>query len=102
MAKYTDKLWVRAGQTFYIRFKVGHDVDRLLFESNQIKKAMQNRDCYLYPDQVQDRKVVCAGWFLGSYPKTFNSLEFLPVLQAYPLIGGRDLKTCTKDFASIA
>ena len=98
LSKYTDKLWVRAGQTFYIRFEVGHDVDRLLFESEDMKKAMRHKDCYLYPDQVQDRKVVCAGWFLGSYPKTFNALEFLPALQAHPLIGGRDLKTRTQDF----
>ena len=98
MARYTDKLWVRAGQTFYIRFEVGHDVERLLIESEDIKKAMRIKDCYLYPDQVQDRKAVCAGWFLGSYPKTFNSPEFIPALQAHPLINGRDLKTRTQDF----
>lgn len=98
LSKYTDKLWIRTGQNFYIRFEVGHDVDRLQLESDELKKAMRNRDCYLFPDQVQDRKVVCAGWFLGSYPKTFNPSEFLPALQAHPLIGGRDLKTRIQDF----
>ena len=101
MAKYTDKLWVRSGETFYIRFEVGHDTERAFFESEDLKSAMRMKDCYLYPDQVQDRKVVCAGWFLGSYPKTFNSLEFLPALQAHPLISGRDLKTRIQDFRLI-
>jgi hypothetical protein len=98
LAKYTDKLWVREGETFYIRFEIGHDVDRHLFESEDLKRTMRNKDCFLSPDQVQDRKVVCAGWFLGSYPKTFNSIEFVPALQAHPLIGGRDIKIRTQDF----
>lgn len=98
MAKYMDKLWVKAGEYFYIRFEVGHDVERLMFESDELKATMKNKDCYLSSDQIQDRKVVCAGWFLGSYPKTYNQHEFLPALQAHPLIKGRDLKTRIQDF----
>ena len=98
MAKYMDKLWIKAGDFFYIRFEVGHDVERPMLEADELKNAMRNKDCYLYPDQIQDRKVVCAGWFLGSYPKTFNQYEFLPALRAHPLIRGRDLKTRVQDF----
>lgn len=98
MSKYMDKLWVRAGDSFYVRFEIGHDVERAMFESEELKSSMKNRNSYLYPDQIQDRKVVCAGWFLGSYPKTFNQNEFLPALKAHPLINGRDLKTRIQDF----
>ena len=98
MAKYMDKLWVKAGDSFYIRFEIGHDVERALFDSEELKSAMKHKNAYLYPDQIQDRKIVCAGWFLGSYPKTFNQNEFLPALQAHPLIHGRDLKTRIQDF----
>ena len=98
MSKYMDKLWTKAGDTIYIRFEVGHDVLRQEFECDDIRSAMRHKECFLYPDQIQDRKVVCAGWFLGSYPKTFNSQEFLPALQAHPPINGRDLKTRVQDF----
>ena len=98
MSKYMDKLWTRSGDTFYIRFEVGHEVLRQEFESENLRNAMRRKECFLYPDQIQDRKVVCAGWFLGSYPNTFNSNEFLPALQAHPLINGRDLKTRVQDF----
>jgi hypothetical protein len=98
LSKYMDKLWIRSGDNFYIRFEVGHDVERHMLESEDLQKTMRSKDCYVYPDQVQDRKVVCAGWFLGSYPKTFNQTEFVPALQAHPLIAGKDLKTRIQDF----
>ena len=88
---YVDRIWPKSGQWTYLRVYIGHNQPLEAFQTDAWKEKIGQSEFRITVHPIQSAKIVNAGWLFGSYPATFDTIQFERTMRIHTLMKGLDI-----------
>jgi hypothetical protein len=81
--KYTPNIYIEQGKNTWLRFHIGHDVNKDKFVDTEAFSEAKLQVSY---DKVQAKKTSIWGWMLGGIPETANLNDMKEACENHPIL----------------